>query len=71
MAIGIVDLFEVVDVEDDGRQASVRGAVRAHASVARSKKPRRLHKPVKGSVVASRISSRCMEAMRSAARNLA
>jgi hypothetical protein len=47
------------------------GAVRAHASVARSKKPQRLHKPVKGSVVASRISSRCMEAMRSAARNLA
>jgi hypothetical protein len=26
MAIGIVDLFEVVDVEDDGRQASVRGS---------------------------------------------
>jgi hypothetical protein len=63
MAVEIVDLFEVVDVEDDGRQASVRGSgSRAHASVARSKKPRRLYNPVKGSVVASRISSRCMQA---------
>jgi hypothetical protein len=71
MSIRIVDVFEIVDIEDDGRQASVGGTTRAQASVACSKKPRRLHRPVNGSVVASRSNSRCMERMRSAARSRA
>jgi len=71
MPIGVVDVFEIVDIENDRRQASIGGATRAQASVARSKKPRLLLKPVRGSMVASRIKSRCIARIRSAARNRA
>jgi hypothetical protein len=47
------------------------GVARAQASVAFSKKPRRLHSPVSGSVVASLSKSRCIERIRSAARSRA
>ena len=71
MPVGVVDVLEIVDIENDRRQASIGGATRAQASVARSKKPRLLLKPVRGSMVASRIKSRCIARIRSAARNRA
>jgi hypothetical protein len=68
--VRVVDVLEIVDIENDRRKASIRqGHARAKPTVACSKKPRRLLKPVRGSIVASRIKSRCIERIRSAARN--
>ncbi len=68
--ISIIDLLEMIDIDHDGGQ---RGAgPGAGADLLRvSKKARRLQTPVSGSVVASRISSLCIEVSRSAARNRA
>ncbi len=66
VAVRVVDVLEVVEVEDDGPSGVPSRAARAISACMRSSSPRRLRRPVSGSTRASSTSLSTSRSLRAA-----